>query len=57
MTVVHADVSVPHLKTNTPYGFTTLLESPHTLRKESLLLGSASFDDVKKFKNSFVSKF
>ncbi|KAF6036615.1 hypothetical protein EB796_005062 [Bugula neritina] len=51
-----ADVSVPHLKTNTPYGFTTLLESPHTLRKESLLLGSASFDDVKKFKNSFVRR-
>ncbi|XP_040826051.1 C2 calcium-dependent domain-containing protein 4A [Ochotona curzoniae] len=36
-----AALSLPHLRrTRTVYGFCALLESPHTRRKESLLLGS-----------------
>ena len=43
-----AAVSLPHLRMYTPYGFTTLKESPNTRRKESLLMNSSSLVDLKR---------
>jgi len=52
-----AAVSIPHLRTQTPYGFTTVSENPHSRRKESLLLGSNSFDDLKLFNRKISGEF
>ncbi|XP_067933184.1 synaptotagmin-7-like [Watersipora subatra] len=47
-----AAVSLPHLCTQTSYGFTTLTESPHTRRRESLLFSPARLGEVKRIMQS-----
>ncbi|XP_013399488.1 synaptotagmin-7 [Lingula anatina] len=42
-------MTLPHFRTKTSYGFTTLLETPHTRRKESLFHDSDSSPSVSPF--------
>lgn len=51
-----SDFEFPHLKTKkSSYGFTSIVEPPHTRRKESLFMGTEGMDMLQELQKKYHS--